>query len=123
MTDCGCHAERQTDPIGRLDTSDVQDRLRAFRDERDWNHFHDPRSLTLALVAEVGELADSLAWRGGEPEPPSRDALADELADIATYVLHLANAVDIDLGVEVERKLDETRRRFADLPPGTPSRK
>ncbi len=46
-----------------------------------------------------------------------------ELADIATYVLHLANALEVDLGAEVERKLDETRRRFAHLPAGTPSRK
>lgn len=106
-----------------LDTAGIQDRLRAFRDERDWQQFHDPRSLTLALVAEVGELADSLSWRDGEPEPADRDALADELADITTYVLHLANTLGVDLGAEVERKLHETRRRFADLPPGTPSRK
>jgi len=106
-----------------LDTSAIQARLSAFRDEREWQQFHDPRSLTLALVAEVGELADALAWQGEGAPPPNRAALADELADITTYVLHLANALGLDLGAEVERKLDETRARFAGLPPGTASRK
>jgi dCTP diphosphatase len=112
-----------SDPELTLDTAGIQARLRAFRDERDWQQFHDPRSLTLALIAEVGELADSLSWRRDDALPPVRDVMADELADITTYVLHLANTLGIDLGAEVERKLAETRRRFADLPPGTPSRK
>jgi dCTP diphosphatase len=106
-----------------FDTERIQQRLRVFCVERDWARFHDPRSLTLAIAAEVGELAESLAWQGEGGSPPDRAAMADELADITTYVLHLANTLDIDLGAEVERKLAETRRRFADLPPGTPSRK
>ena len=106
-----------------FDTELIQQRLRLFREERDWARFHDPRNLTLAIAAEVGELAESLAWQGEGGSPPNRAAMADELADITTYVLHLANALGIDLGAEVERKLAETRRRFADLPPGTPSRK
>jgi dCTP diphosphatase len=106
-----------------LDTSGIQARLAAFRDEREWQRFHDPRSLALALAAEVGEIAQALAWQGEGAPPVDRDALADELADIATYVLHLANTLGIDLGAQVEHKLDETRRRFADLPPGTASRK
>lgn len=106
-----------------LDTTAIQQRLRALRDERDWARFHDPRSLTLALAAEVGELAAALAWRGEDGALPDRAALADELADITAFVLHLANALDVDLGAEVERKVAETRRRFDALPAGTPSRK
>ncbi len=114
-----------TDPSpdpARLDTAGIQKRLSAFRDERDWARFHDPRSLTLALAAEVGELAEALAWTGDGDAAIPRDAAADELADIATYLLHLANALDVDLGAEVERKLVTTRERFAGLLPGTPSR-
>lgn len=106
-----------------LNTAGIQARLRTFRDERAWQRFHDPRSLTLALMAEVGELADTLSWRSDPSTAEDREALADELADIATFLLHLSNALDVDLGAEVERKLEETRRRFADLPSGTPSRK
>ncbi len=105
-----------------FDTAGIQARLQAFRDEREWQEFHDPRSLTLALTAEVGELAQALAWTAAAGAPPTHE-VAGELADIATYVLHLANALEVDLGAEVERKLDETRRRFAHLPAGTPSRK
>ena len=110
------------DDVPPLDTRAIQSRLAAFRDERAWARFHDPRSLALALAAEVGELAEGLAWTGDGASAFDRDAIGDELADIVTYVLHLANALELDLGAEVERKFAETRRRFAGLTPGTPSR-
>ena len=108
-----------------VSTRELQRRLQRLRRERGWERFHTPRSLALALSAEVGELADVLAWaEDGQPLPEEeRRAVADELADIASYALHMADILGLDLGAEVDRKLEETRRRFAHLPPGTPSRK
>lgn len=108
-----------------FDTRGIQARLDAFREERGWAPFHDPRSLVLAIATEVGELAEVLAWvPDGEPlDPTRREALADELADVITYGLHLANAIGVDLGGEVERKLTETRDRFAGVASGEPSRR
>lgn len=108
-----------------LSTRSLQAHLRELRSERAWDEFHQPRSLVLAMLAELGELADVLSWhRDGQSfTQAERRAVADELADIASYALHLADVLDLDLGAEVERKLAETRQRFANLPPGTPSRK
>ena len=107
-----------------MSTAALQARLRQLREERGWGQFHTPRSLALAMSAEVGELADLLSWAADdELSEAQRGAIADELADIASYALNLADVIDVDLGAEVDRKLEETRRRFADLPPGTPSRK
>jgi len=70
-----------------------------FVAERDWGQFHTPRSLALALVGEVGELCETLQWRGdagAEPGLPEwtddeRVAFADELADVLSYVLRLVH--------------------------------
>lgn len=108
-----------------MSTRQLQSRLRELREDRAWKEFHQPRSLVLAMLAELGELADVVAWQRDDHELSAveRQAIADELADVATYALHLADVLNLDLGEEVERKLEETRRRFADLPPGTASRK
>lgn len=108
-----------------VSTRPLQAQLRALRRERAWDDFHRPRSLVLAMLAELGELADVVSWHGDDQEltEVERRAIADELADVASYALHLADVLDLDLGAEVERKLAETRQRFATLPPGTPSRR
>ena len=76
-----------------------------FVSERDWAQFHTPRSLSLALVGEVGELCELFQWRGDEGAPPGlpewtdseKTALADELADVLSYVIRLADVSDVDL--------------------------
>ena len=71
----------------------------AFVEDRDWSQFHTPRSLALALVGEVGEVCELLQWRGDDGAQPGlpewttaeRTALADELADVLSYVIRLAD--------------------------------
>ena len=108
-----------------LSTVDAQAEFAAFRDERGWAPFHDPRSLALALCSEAGELAGVLAWHGGhgDVDEATRAAAAAELADTVCFALHLANALGVDLGREVDKSLQTTRERFASRPSGTPSRK
>jgi dCTP diphosphatase len=108
-----------------LSTLDAQMEFAAFRDERGWAPFHDPRSLALALCSEAGELAGRLAWCGADEDldGATRAAAAAELADVVCFALHLANALDVDLGAEVGQAFATTRERFASLPAGTPSRK
>jgi NTP pyrophosphatase (non-canonical NTP hydrolase) len=73
----------------------IRQRLEEFARERDWNQFHTPRNLCLALVGEVGELAELFQWRHdaecteGLPlwTPNERSHLADELADVLLYLL------------------------------------
>ena len=93
---------------------------KAFVDERDWSQFHTPRSLALALVGEVGEVCEVLQWRGDagvapgllDWTPDERTALSDELADVLSYVLRLADVCDIDLPAAFIDKLAKNRAKY-----------
>lgn len=93
----------------------LRDAMRAFTDERDWARYHDPKSLALALVGEVGELAELLQWlpaddqvaRIGEPGLSSR--VGEELADVLLYLVRLADVCGIDLHQAARSKLDMNR--------------
>ncbi|MEE6281395.1 nucleotide pyrophosphohydrolase [Georgenia sunbinii] len=101
-----------------MDISDVVASLRSFSEERDWMQFHSPRNLVLALVGEVGELAELVQWRTDEEvralatDPQTRDAVADELADVFNYLVSLADELDIDLDDAVHRKIAKNAVKY-----------
>ncbi|MPV36120.1 nucleotide pyrophosphohydrolase [Georgenia subflava] len=101
-----------------MDISDVLTRLRDFTDERDWAQFHTPRNLVLALVGEVGELAEVVQWRTDEEvleharTAEGHEALADEIADVFTYLLGIADALDIDLDEAVNAKITKNAEKY-----------
>jgi dCTP diphosphatase len=92
--------------------------MRDFTDARDWAQFHDPKSLTLALVGEVGELAELLQWLRYEDqstavrEQPLHGRLAEELSDVLLYLLRLADVVGIDIAQAAAHKLGANEQRF-----------
>ena len=98
--------------------NELRDRLRVFTAERDWEQYHTPRNLALALGGEVGELMELFQWRTdaevmalvGRTE--GRSAVSDELADVLMYIVRLADVLDIDLGSATERKMNENERRY-----------
>lgn len=100
------------------DLNDLQAELASFRDERDWAQFHDPKSLLLALVGEVGELAELYQWVPHDmaaalaKTDPLRTRTGEEMADILSYLLMLADALGIDLMRAARNKLDKARSRF-----------
>lgn len=113
------------DTIGQLQVA-----LREFAVERDWEQFHLPKNLVIALLAEAGELAEPFQWltpeeAGDIMRSPRAADVEDELADVAIYLLRLADVLGVDLHEAVERKLERNRTRFpsdkvhgrADLPP------
>jgi dCTP diphosphatase len=97
---------------------DLQQELRAFRDERDWARFHDPKSLILALVGEVGELSELFQWVPAEDaarifgDGPRQQRAAEEMSDVLIYLLGLADALDVDLLTAARSKLAASRERF-----------
>ena len=99
--------------------SEFQLKVAAFRDERDWDQYHDPKSLVIAITAELGELAEHFLWLTSEESRhlPSdvRGEVGQEMADVALFLLNLANSLDLDLGDEIERKIEINRQRY---PPG-----
>jgi dCTP diphosphatase len=88
----------------------TQRQLRDFAAERDWEQFHTPRNLVLALVGEVGELAELYQW--SETDAPPRQRVAEELADVAIYLLRLADVAEVDLEDAVETKIAMNGRRY-----------
>ncbi|AKT51936.1 MazG nucleotide pyrophosphohydrolase domain-containing protein [Arsenicicoccus sp. oral taxon 190] len=92
---------------------DLAARAAAFTADRDWGRFHDPKSLILALTGEVGELAELFQWAAPSGEGVSATRAGEEMADVLIYLLHLANALDIDLGAAVTAKMDANDARFA----------
>lgn len=100
------------------DLGDLTKRYRAFSQARDWEQFHDPRSLILALVGEVGELAELFQW----PSESANDAMnprstlhrrsSEEIADVFLYLLRLADVLGIDLIDAANNKLDAAEVRF-----------
>lgn len=85
--------------------------IRAFAAARGWEPYHTPKNLAMALASEVGELCDILRWLTPEEsvavahDPARRQALADELADIANIVFLLSAHTGIDLSDAVAAKM------------------
>ncbi|GAB2638838.1 nucleotide pyrophosphohydrolase [Kribbella swartbergensis] len=100
------------------DLIELRDRMRVFTEERDWAKFHDPKSLILALVGEVGELAELFQWLPADGavahvrDEPLRSRVSDELADVLIYLVRLADVLEIDLRDAARRKLHGSAARF-----------
>lgn len=106
---------------GMVDTTTVGTlihEIRRFSEERDWDQFHDPKSLLLALVGEVGELAELFQWVSADQaralfsEGERRRRAAEEIADVATYLIRLADTLGIDLAAAVLDKLAASRKKY-----------
>lgn len=91
----------------------VQSELRQFARDRQWGRFHTPRNLLLALVGEVGELAELYQWLpDSEDAYPDPRRVAEEIADVVIYVLRLADIVGVDIEKAVAAKLASNGRRY-----------
>lgn len=92
--------------------------IRDFSEERDWVQFHDPKSLVLALVGEVGELAELFQWvPAGDAaqhfaDPDRHRRASEEIADVLVYLLRLADVLGVDVLTATLDKQAEARRRF-----------
>ncbi|KAL5542295.1 hypothetical protein UlMin_010005 [Ulmus minor] len=93
-------------------------KLEEFAKARDWEKYHSPRNLLLAMVGEVGELSEIFQWRGevdkGLPnwEESDKEHLAEELADVLLYLVRLADICGIDLGDAASKKMDKNAIKY-----------
>lgn len=90
--------------------ADLRCLVERFVAERDWQRFHAPKNLSMALAVEAAELMEHFQWQEVEASrspgaDARREAIADELADVTCYVLALANALEIDLATAVRAKM------------------
>jgi len=93
------------------DLIELRDAMRQFTAERDWEKFHDPKSLVLALVGEVGELTELLQWLpagdvvGLASTEPLKSRASEEIADVLLYLVRLADVLGIDLHASAQSKM------------------
>ncbi len=97
---------------------ELKERIRAFSQVRDWEQFHAPKNLAMALAAEVGELMERFLWIGPEEsrrlceDPVKRAEVAEELADVLIYALRFADVVGLDATEVISSKMALNEERY-----------
>tara|TARA_B100000767_G_C19306644_1_gene345808 strand:+ start:103 stop:453 length:351 start_codon:yes stop_codon:yes gene_type:complete len=89
----------------------IKFKLREFTKERDWDQFHSPKNLSMALSSEVGELLDLLQWKSEKNSEVDKlsekelEHIKEELADIFLYLIRIADKLDVNLIEVAEKKI------------------
>lgn len=98
--------------------ADLKRRVLDFARERDWEQFHSPKNLSMALAAEAGELMEHFLWTEHAAsherarEPGRRRDIEDEIADVVIYALEFVNVTGIDLARAIETKLAANAAKY-----------
>jgi NTP pyrophosphatase (non-canonical NTP hydrolase) len=98
---------------------EIKARVLAFARERDWEQFHAPKNLSMALAAEAGELMEHFLWDTPEAsrtkvagDAAHREKIEEELADVIIYALEFANMTGIDVAAAIERKMAQNAAKY-----------
>jgi len=95
---------------------ELRDRLRRFAAERDWQQFHAPKNLAMALSVEAGELLEHFQWLSEDASRrlPAGDLakVREELADVLLYLVRLADELGVDLAVAARDKIELNARKY-----------
>ena len=98
------------------DIKKITEKIRKFRDERDWMQFHDPKNMAVSIILEASELLEHFQWKSTEEvERYARQnhaEIKDEIADIALYLFELADNLNISLINAMEDKLKMNELRY-----------
>jgi len=102
----------------RVSIISLQRELRDFAVERDWEQFHSPKNLVMALAGEVGELTEIFQWLTPEEsadvmvQAASAARVRDEIADVLAYLLRLADVLDVDLEAALADKIVKNAAKY-----------
>lgn len=98
--------------------AEIRDLVRTFVDERDWEKFHAPKNISMAMAIEVAELMEHFQWVGVEEsreiraDPPKLQQVGEELADVLCYGFALANTLGLDICETMSRKMAKNRAKY-----------
>ncbi len=98
--------------------NELRDKLRVFADERDWNQFHTPKNLVMALSGEVGELNEIFQWLDNKESTREKlsesqfSCIEEEIADIYLYLIRLADKLDIELNQAANKKIKINAEKY-----------
>ncbi len=94
----------------------LRQRLARFADDRDWDRFHSPKNLSMALIAEAAELVEHFQWLSEQDSqnlsPEKHEAVAMELADIFIYLIRIADRLNVDLVTSAWKKIEINEVRY-----------
>lgn len=112
----------QAESITALDA--LRLRLRAFAAEREWQRYHTPKNLAMALIVEAAELVEAFQWLSPEESchlsDKQKEAVQQEVADVLIYLTQLADLLDIDLLAAANAKIELNARKYPAKPVGHP---
>jgi len=92
------------------DIEELQQKIVQFTEERDWDQFHNPKDLAIALSVEAGELLECFLWK--KPEEAKIEKINEELADVINYSLLLADKLNIDVRKIVLDKIAKNAEKY-----------
>jgi dCTP diphosphatase len=98
--------------------AELKKRILSFAREREWEQFHSPKNLSMALAAEAGELMEHFLWATPEAskniaaDPLKRSRIEEELADVVIYALEFANMTGIDVARAIETKMIKNAQKY-----------
>lgn len=98
------------------DIETLKHRLRDFAEQRDWDQFHSPKNLSMALIVEAAELVEQFQWLTEEESKQIQgdklEAVRQELADIQIYLIKIADKLNVDLLDAVEKKIEINEAKY-----------
>lgn len=98
------------------DLDKLQQRILAFRKERDWEQFHTPKDMAISLSLEASEVLEHFQWKSHEEVEQylktHKEELSDELADVLAYLLLIASDLNIDLPAAFEKKMQQNESKY-----------
>jgi NTP pyrophosphatase (non-canonical NTP hydrolase) len=99
--------------ITMSDIKEITDRIVSFRNLRNWQQFHNPKDLALALSIEAAELNELFLWKSPEQvQKTDKEAIADELADVLVYAFFLAEKYGFDIREIIENKMKKNAEKY-----------
>ena len=105
--------EADNETVSPVVSAHTMARIRAFRDDRNWRQFHNPKDLAISITLEAAELLECFQWSGADTEAAAkRDAMKEELSDVMIYALLLADRLGIDMNKAIAEKLLVNERKY-----------
>lgn len=98
------------------DIKELIEKIKKFRDERDWMQFHDPKSMAASIIIEAAELLEHFQWKSKEEIDQyikeHKEEIGEEIADVALYLFELADNLGLDLKQVMEDKLKKNAKKY-----------
>lgn len=98
------------------DFIDLRNQIRNFCAARDWHQFNRPQNLAISLSLEAAEVLEHFQWLTDEQVPAyikkNKDDIGEEIADVAIYLIELADSIDLDLRQAIEKKIEKNGKKY-----------